>query len=95
MIETTMQEEYDRGRRDGRADVAKYANAIGRIESACGISGAQGMTVTVQAVEEMARRMRLVGGVAAHRQRYADRYMQAAADAVLDEIVEALNGRGV
>lgn len=42
--------EYNRGRATGRADVAKYSNAIGRIESILGYAGARPLAETVQAV---------------------------------------------
>jgi hypothetical protein len=44
--------EYDRGRREGRADVGKYANAIGRIDCVLGRAGALPLGETVRAVEE-------------------------------------------
>lgn len=47
---------FDRGRAVGREDVAKYSNAIGRIEAALGIVGAQPLSETVRAVENLARR---------------------------------------
>lgn len=43
--------EFERGRSVGREDVGKYSNAIGRIESALGISGAIPLEQTVKAVE--------------------------------------------
>jgi len=48
--------EYDRGRREGRADVGKYANAIGRIDCALGIAGAEPLDSTVKAVEALVLR---------------------------------------
>lgn len=49
--------EYDRGRRKGRADVGKYANAIGRIKGALGLAGAIPMDETVKAVGSLAKRL--------------------------------------
>jgi hypothetical protein len=45
--------EYERGRRAGRADVAKYSNAIERIESLLKISGTPPMAKTVDAVARL------------------------------------------
>ena len=42
------------GRTVGRADVAKYSNAIGRIEAALGIAGAKTLGETVAVVERLA-----------------------------------------
>lgn len=42
--------EYSRGRAAGRADVAKYSNAIGCIEAAIGYSGARKLSETVKAI---------------------------------------------
>ena len=45
-----LAEAFDRGRAEGRADVAKYSRAIGEIEAALGIAGAVPMSSTVNAV---------------------------------------------
>lgn len=44
------------GRAVGRADVAKYSNAVGRIESALGIAGAKPLGETVATAERLAIR---------------------------------------
>ena len=49
---------YDRGRTVGRADIAKYSNAIGLIESAIGYAGARPLSATVHAVELAIHRSR-------------------------------------
>lgn len=41
---------WDAGRQEGRADVGKYSNAIGRIEGALGITGPVPLDDTVAAV---------------------------------------------
>lgn len=47
------QSEYDRGRAEGRADVAKYSNAIGLIESVLGCTGARPLNETVETVKQL------------------------------------------
>lgn len=47
---------FELGRLVGRADVAKYARAIGEIESVVGIVGAVPMPQTVQAVRDLVSR---------------------------------------
>lgn len=54
--------EYDRGRADGRADVGKYANAIGRIDCALGRVVAMPLDDTVAAVEALVRASRQTTG---------------------------------
>jgi hypothetical protein len=48
---------YEAGRATGRADVAKYSNAVGQIEAAIGYAGARPLRETVQAVRAMAARL--------------------------------------
>jgi hypothetical protein len=49
-----LRAEYDRGRREGRDDVGKYAGAIGSIECALGIYGAVPLSETVEVAKAMA-----------------------------------------
>lgn len=70
------EERFEAGRAAGRADVGKYSNAIGRIESLVGIAGARPLDETVEAVKKAladaeAPRVRAVrarrGGLAARQ----------------------------
>jgi len=54
-VERERDEAFDRGRAEGRRDVAEYANAIGRIDGALGRCGAKPMAETVAAVEAVIR----------------------------------------
>jgi hypothetical protein len=57
IIAATLRRAYEAGRATGRADVAKYSNAVGQIEAAIGYAGARPLRETVQAVRAMAARL--------------------------------------
>lgn len=57
LIDEQARTAYMKGRIDGREEVAKYARAIGEIEDALGLDGAQSMRATVDAVRALQRRV--------------------------------------
>jgi hypothetical protein len=78
---------YDAGRATGRADVAKYSNAVGQIEAAIGYAGARPLRETVQAVRAMAARL-APDQPATPRISFPALPIDPAADALADRLVE-------
>ena len=85
--------EFDRGRTEGRADVAKYSRAIGEIEGALGIAGAVPLSMAVDEVRALvADRDRLAAELA--RLRALVRHLELAHDCTdCDAIRAALEDR--
>lgn len=94
-----LEGEFDRGRSAGMEGAAKYSNAIGKIESALGISGAIPLKDTVNAVEELVKKTKSVevsARVAAAEERESciqDCLAEARDEGTAQRIIERIRAR--
>lgn len=93
-LEAERDSAREAGRRVGREDVAKYANAIGRIEGLFGLAGPVSMRETVATVERELARLRAIADAAAAYLRITEEHFPFGIGEAGEALRAALAARG-